>query len=55
VNPPELGILESEIGKVKNGRAIVLPITDETVGHGTHSRPAIWGGYLRELLEATAK
>ena len=55
VNPPELGILESEIGKVKNGRAIVLPITDETVGHGTHSRPAIWGDYLRELLEATAK
>ena len=55
VNPPELGILESEIRKVRNGRAILLPITDETVGHGTHSRPAIWGEYLREFLEETAK
>jgi homoserine O-acetyltransferase len=55
VNPPELGILDAEIKKVKNGRAIVLPITDETVGHGTHSRPAIWGDHLRGLLDETAK
>lgn len=55
VNPPELGILEAEIKKVKHGRAIVLPITDETVGHGTHSRPAIWGDRLRAFLEETAK
>lgn len=53
VNPPELGILEREIKKVKNGKAVVLPITDETVGHGTHSRPAIWGDYLRDLLKRT--
>ncbi|MEZ4425657.1 MAG: alpha/beta fold hydrolase [Gemmatimonadota bacterium] len=51
VNPPELGILEREIRRVPNGRAIVLPITDETRGHGTHSIPSIWGGYLAELLE----
>jgi len=55
VNPPEQMILETEIKKVPNGRAIVLPITSETVGHGTHSRPAIWGGHLRALLEATEK
>ncbi|MEO1240733.1 MAG: alpha/beta fold hydrolase [Pseudomonadota bacterium] len=53
VNPPELKILEAEIKKVRNGTAIVLPITDETRGHGTHSRPAIWGDYLRALLEQT--
>ncbi len=53
VNPPELGILESEIEKVPNGRAVVLPITDETRGHGTHSIPAIWGPYLEELLTET--
>lgn len=50
VNPPELGILEREIERVPRGRAVVLPITDETRGHGTHSIPAIWGRYLEELL-----
>lgn len=53
VNPPELGILEREIEKVPNGRAVVLPITDETRGHGTHSIPAIWGLDLEELLAET--
>jgi len=52
VNPPELGILEREIARVPRGRAIVLPITDQTRGHGTHSLPAIWGSYLRELLDS---
>ncbi|MBS1976598.1 MAG: alpha/beta fold hydrolase [Bacteroidetes bacterium] len=50
VNPPELGIMEKEIQKVKNGRYILLPITDQTSGHGTHSNPTIWGGYLKELM-----
>jgi homoserine O-acetyltransferase len=51
VNPPELGIMENEIKKVKNGRYILLPITDKTSGHGTHSNPTIWGSYLKELLD----
>ena len=51
VNPPELKILETEIEKVANASAIVLPITENTRGHGTHSRPAIWGDYLQTLLE----
>jgi len=50
VNPPELGIMKKEIKKVKNGRYILLPITNKTRGHGTHSLPAIWGKYLDELL-----
>lgn len=50
VNPPELGILEHEIKMVERGRYILLPISNETRGHGTHSIPAIWGGYLNELL-----
>ena len=50
INPPELGILEREIKRVKRGRAIVLPITDQTRGHGTHSLPLVWQGYLAELL-----
>jgi len=51
INPPELGVLERDIKKVKNGKFVLLPITDQTRGHGTHSLPAIWGDYLKELLE----
>jgi homoserine O-acetyltransferase len=51
INPPELGILQTEIKHVKGGHAVVLPITDQTRGHGTHTIAAIWKGYLAELLE----
>lgn len=51
VNPPELGLMEAGIAKVKNGRYILLPITDDTRGHGTHSLPALWQHHLAELLE----
>jgi homoserine O-acetyltransferase len=53
VNPPELGILDEAIHRVPHGRYILLPITAETRGHGTHSLPAIWGKYLAELLAAS--
>lgn len=55
VNPPELGILDEAIRRVPQGRYILLPITAETRGHGTHSLPAIWGKYLKELLAASEK
>lgn len=54
VNPPELGLMEREITKVARGRYILIPISDATRGHGSHSVPALWGGYLKELLELTA-
>ena len=50
INPPELGIAEREIKKVKNGRFVLLPITDQTRGHGTHSFPVVWKQYLAALL-----
>lgn len=55
VNPPELKLMEKNIESVKRGRYILLPISDKTTGHGTHSNPTIWGGYLQELLTLTAK
>ena len=55
VNPPELGLMEREIGKVARGRYILIPISDQTRGHGTHSLPAVWGEYLKELLELTRR
>lgn len=51
VNPPELGILEREIHKVPNGRAVVLPISDTTMGHATHTWAVEWKNYLEELLK----
>jgi homoserine O-acetyltransferase len=50
INPPELGILEREIVRVKRGRAIVIPLSDQTRGHGTHTLAAVWKNYLEELL-----
>jgi homoserine O-acetyltransferase/O-succinyltransferase len=50
INPPELGIAEREIKNVKNGKFVLLPISDQTHGHGTHSLPAAWKQYLEELL-----
>ena len=37
INPPELGILEREIKRVKRGAAIVIPLSPQTRGHGTHT------------------
>ena len=51
VNPPELGILEREIKRVRRGRYILIPTSDETRGHGTHSRAAVWKNHLIELLK----
>jgi homoserine O-acetyltransferase len=53
INPPELGIMEREIKRVKRGRYVLIPVSDETRGHGTHSLPAIWQQYLRELLDSS--
>jgi len=51
VNPPELGILEEEIQKVSKGRAVVLPISNATRGHGSHTYAVLWKDELRALLE----
>jgi len=49
VNPPELGILEAAIKRVKRGRCVVIPVSEKTNGHRTHSMPAVWRQYLEEL------
>ena len=55
INPPELGILESAISRVKHGRAIVLPLTPQTRGHGSHTVAALWRNELLKLLAESAK
>ncbi len=53
INPPELGILEREIKKVSRGKAIVIPRSDRTRGHGTHTLAAVWKDHLALLLRET--
>jgi homoserine O-acetyltransferase len=55
INPPELGILEREIRKVKRGKAIVIPRGEQTRGHGTHTLAAVWKGHLEGLLKESER
>jgi homoserine O-acetyltransferase len=55
INPPELGILEREIKHVPPGRAIVIPLSDKTRGHGSHTVAALWKNELAKLLKETGR
>src|SRR5262245_59539288 len=55
INPPELGILEREVKRIPRGNAVVLPTSDRTRGHGTHTIAAVWKHLLEELLAASTK
>lgn len=50
INPPELGMAEKEIKRVRNAKFVLIPISDATRGHGTHTSAAVWKSYLAELL-----
>ena len=54
-NPPELGVLDREIKRVKNGRVLLIPASDQTVGHGTTSQARFWKQYLAELLQSAPR
>ena len=54
INPPELGILEREIRRVPRGKAVVIPYSDHTRGHGSHTIAVLWKQYLEELLRESA-
>ncbi|MCX7177176.1 MAG: hypothetical protein NT159_25310, partial [Proteobacteria bacterium] len=50
-NPPELGILDKEIKRVKNGRILLIPGSDQTAGHGTGFQAKYWARELGELMQ----
>jgi homoserine O-acetyltransferase len=54
INPPELGIAENLVHTMPNARFVLLPITDQTRGHGTHTIASIWQNYLIQLLKESA-
>lgn len=56
INPPELGLLEREARaglREGLGKVVVLPITEETRGHGSHTVAKLWKHLLEELLLRT--
>jgi homoserine O-acetyltransferase len=54
-NPPELGILDREIKRVKNGRVLLIPGSEDTAGHGTTAQAKFWKKELAELLQAAPR
>ena len=54
-NPPELGVLDREIKRVKNGRVFLIPASDQTAGHGTTGQAKFWKKELSEVLQATPR
>jgi homoserine O-acetyltransferase len=55
INPPELGVAEREVKRLKNGRFILIPASEQTFGHGTHTHAALWKEHLAELLRKSAR
>jgi homoserine O-acetyltransferase len=54
INPPELGIAEKESKRLKNGTFVLIPISEQTHGHGTHTWAIVWPSYLKQLLDKSA-
>ena len=50
VNPPELGIMEAAMKRIKRGRCVLLPIDGRTRGHGTHTLAGVWKRHLADFL-----
>lgn len=55
INPPELGIAEGEIAQVKRGSFVLVPASEQTHGHGTHTWAAVWQRHLDDLLKASKR
>ena len=53
INPPELGIAEKLVTRMPNAKFILIPISDTTRGHGTHTQAAVWKDYLVDFLNRT--
>ena len=54
-NPPELGLLDREIKRVKNGHVLLIPASDQTAGHGTTGQARFWKKDLAELLQTAPR
>ena len=55
INPPELGIAQKLVTSMPHAKFILIPISDATRGHGTHTQAAVWKNYLIDFLHETEK
>ena len=55
INPPELGIAEREAKRIKNAEFVLIPTSENTHGHGTHTWAALWKQHLADLLQRSEK
>ncbi|GAC1418581.1 MAG: alpha/beta fold hydrolase [Acidobacteriaceae bacterium] len=53
INPPELGIAERLVRKIPHARFILIPTSEATRGHGTHTQAVVWKQYLIDFLAQT--
>ena len=54
-NPPETGVLDREIKRVKNGRVFLIPASEQTAGHGTTGQAKFWRQALQDCLQASPR
>jgi homoserine O-acetyltransferase len=54
INPPELGLAETFAPKIPKGRYVLIPASDQTHGHGSHTWAVLWQGELAALLARSA-
>lgn len=54
-SPVGLGLLDREIKRVRNGRALLIPASDSTAGHGTTGSAKFYARELVELLQSTPR
>jgi homoserine O-acetyltransferase len=54
-NPPETGLLDQAMQRVKNGRLLLIPASAETRGHGTASMAKLWQQQLQEFVNAVPR
>jgi homoserine O-acetyltransferase len=54
-NPPETGVMEREMKRVKNGRLFLIPASEDTRGHGTTGMAKFWKQQLQDFLQAAPR
>ena len=54
-NPPELGVMERELTRIRNARLHLVPANDRTAGHGTTANARWWKKELEAFLAAAPR
>jgi len=51
VNPPELGVAEPVVQRIRGARFVLVPASDKTHGHYTYMQASFWKAHLAEFLK----